>query len=169
MIANALKDYVHLEMADDPTAWCYYGETRQRAEESGRYLWYKSEALDSQALLIDIGRCSSFEAVSFALTFSKCRVMVADRSEAAFKQARKYFEDGVIPDLLVVSRTYPGTGISPEVYAGEFGLKNVCGIPDEVAVIFAAQSQTCGFSKELSATAEEITVLIHQIIEKRGI
>lgn len=159
MIAGALKNCVHLEMADEPTAWCYYGKTRQEAEGSGKYMWYKSEAPVSGSLLIDAGRCSFLDAVSLALVFTKFRVMVTDRSEAAFKQARKIVEGGIMPDMLIVTRTYPGAGVSPEVYAGEFGIKSVCSVPDEAEVILKAQSQgrcPCESSVELNLAAEEI-------------
>lgn len=159
MIAGALKNCVHLEMADEPTAWCYYGKTRQDAERSGKYLWYKSEAPVLGSLLVDAGRCSFLDAVSFALVFSKCRVIVTDRSEAAFRQARKFFGEGIMPDLLIMTRTYPGAGISPEVYTGEFGIKSVCSVPDEAEVILKAQSQgkfPCESSAEIKSAVEEI-------------
>jgi len=169
MVASALKNCAHLEMADEPTAWRYYGMTRQEAERTGKYLWYKSEAPVLGSLLIDTGRCSFLDAVSFALVFSKYRVMVTDRSEAAFGQARKYLKEGIMPDLLIVTRTYPGAGISPEVYTGEFGVKNVCSVPDEAEAILKAQSQgkcPCEFSAELNSAVEEIVKLILKGVNK---
>jgi len=171
MIAGALKDCVYLEMADEPTAWCYCGMTRQEAERSGKYLWYKSEAPVLGSLLIDAGRCSFLDAVSFALVFSKFRVLVTDRSEAAFGQARKHLKEGIMPDLLIMTRAYQGAGVSPEVYAGEFGIKNVCSVPDEAEVILKAQSRgkcPCEFSVELNSAVEEIVKLIKKGARSHG-
>lgn len=176
--ADVLKEYgtLHLELADAPAAWCYYGKTFEEAERSGRYRWLRDGAFAPRyrLLLVDIGNCPPAEAVSLSLAFSKCRVLVADGSEVSFRAVRRLLEAGTVPDILVVSRAVVGVGNSAEVYEGEFdpfGFK-VLGLPGSVDVekaVVTAQRRgisPCGLNAELDAAAGEIGAAVR---EKLGV
>jgi hypothetical protein len=175
---DVLKEYgtLHLELADAPAAWCYYGKTFEEAERSGRYrwLWDGVSVPRCRVLLVDIGNCPPAEAVSLSLAFSKCRVLVADGSEMSFKAVRRLLEAGAVPDILVVSRVVVGVGNGAEMYAGEFEsfVFEVVGLPGSVDVekaVVTAQRRgifPCGLNAELDAAAGEIGAAIR---EKLGV
>ncbi|TEB04697.1 hypothetical protein Psch_03459 [Pelotomaculum schinkii] len=169
---------VHFELSLEPDAWCYYGKSTGEAEGSGKYYSLKSRVPgEVPVLLIDVGTDAPLEEVSLAFSFSDCVVMVIDRSEISFNLARKYLEAGVVPDVLVVCRTFPGLGNGAEVCQGEFGrygIGTIIGVPgsvDEERAVISAQRRgvsPCGQSVELDAAAGEIAAAILQKMEVRS-
>lgn len=161
---------VHFELSLEPAAWCYYGKSIQEAEETGKYFFLGSKApCEASVLLIDAGINAPLEDVSLAFFFSGSVVMVVDRSEISFNLAKKYLEAGVIPDVLVVCKTFPGLGNGAEVCQGEFGqygIGAIIGVPgsvDEERAVISAQRRgvsPCGQSVELDAAAGEIAAAI---------
>lgn len=173
-VAEVLKEHgvLHLELADAPAAWCYYGRTLEEAERGGRYCWLREgiSAPRCRVLLADIGNCPPAEAVSLSLSFSKCRALVADGSEMSFRAVRRFLKAGAVPDVLVVSRVIVGVGNSAEMYGGEFesfGFK-VLGVPGSVDVekaVATAQRRgisPCGLNAELDAAAGEIGAAVRE-------
>lgn len=161
---------MHFELSFEPAAWCYYGKSPGEAEGSGKYLSLRSNVPgEAPVLLVDAGFGASLEEVSLAFSFSDCVVMVIDRSEISYVLANKYLEAGVVPDVFVVCRTFPGLGNGTEVCQGEFGkygIDAVIGVPgsvDEERAIISAQRRgvsPCGQSAELDAAAGEIAAAI---------
>ncbi len=161
---------VHFELSVEPRAWCYYGKSIAEAEGSGKYHSLRSSISNEvPVLLVDAGTDAPLEEISLAISFSDCVAMVIDRSEISFSLAKKYLEAGVVPDVLVVCRTFPGLGSSVEVCQGEFGeykIGAIIGIPgsvdEERAVIFAQRRgvSPCGQSAELDAAAGEIAAAV---------
>ncbi|WP_449241496.1 hypothetical protein [Desulfoscipio gibsoniae] len=161
---------VHFELSLEPTAWCYYGKSIKEAEDTGKYFFLGSQVPgEASVLLIDASISAPLDNVSLAFSFSDSAVMVIDRSEISFRLAKKYLEAGVVPDVLVVCRTFPGLGNGAEVCQGEFGqygIGNVIGVPgsvDEERAVISAQRRgvsPCGQNVELDAAAGEIAAAI---------
>lgn len=166
---------VHFELSFEPAAWCYYGKSVGEAEGAGKYFSLRSKVpSEVPVLLVDAGIGAPLEEISLAFSFSDSVVMVIDRSEISFSLAKKYLEAGVVPDVLVVCRTFPGLGNGAEVYQGEFGkygIRAVIGVPgsvDEERAVISAQRRgvsPCGQSAELDAAAGEIAAAILGKIE----
>lgn len=171
MVNEALRERgaAHLELADTPGAWRYYGKTSDEALRSGKYFSLRGAPRRANILLVDVSRDASAEDVSAALYFADCRVMVADVSEISFGLVREYLEAGVVPDVLAVCRTFPGVGNGAELYAGEFekyGVGRVIGVPGSVEIekaLVAAQRRgvsPCGLVAELDTAAGELAAAL---------
>lgn len=147
-LAGVLEDYdsLYLEVTSSPTGYRYFAPDLAGALRTGRYAFAGTGGSpDPQprpcgVLVADIA-ASEEAAADAAYRRAGCVVLVTDGSPVSFERVGSWVRGGWRLDVLVVNRVLPGAGYPPEVYAGEYGLQRVVGIPggfEEEAAVNAA-------------------------------
>lgn len=178
-LAGVLADRsgFHLEIAPSPTGYVYYGSSPLQAVSSGQYAFFDGSKVNGEArrtgiLVADV---SVPEAVDAVYDRAGCVVVVADGSPVSFRKVQSWIKGGWRLDVLVVNRVVPGAGYPPEVYAGEFGLERVIGIPgglDEEAAVNQAQHSGAlplGKSVDLDTAVNELAAAVLEVMKIRKV
>lgn len=174
-LAGVLSDYraLHLEASPSPTGYVYYGPSPLQAVSEGMYAYFDGEKVVGEIrragiLVADVSMQNLMDA---AYERAGCVVIVTDGSPVSFRKVQSLIQGGWRCDVLVVNRFVPGAGYPPEVYAGEFGLQHVVGVPggldEETAVNHAQHSGTIpiGKSVDMDTSINELAAAVLEILE----
>jgi hypothetical protein len=166
-------DSLHLEIAPSPSGYVYYGSSPLQAVSTGQYAFFdgsevNGETRRSGVLVADVSLPKAVDAV---YDRAECVVVVVDGSPISFQKVQSWIKGGYRLDILVVNRVVPGAGYPPEVYAGEFGLERVVGIPgglDEESALNQAQHNgvlPLGKSIDLDTAMNELAKAVRDVLE----
>ena len=174
-LSGALADYnsLHLEIASSSSGYVYYGDSLSQALSSGQYAFFDGNKLNGDVRQTDIlvADVSTPEAADIIYDQARCVVVVTDGSPIAFRKVQNWIKNGYRLDILVVNRVTPGAGYPPEVYAGEFNLEHVVGIPggpNEEATLNQAQHNgtlPLGESVNLDTAVNELATIVLKVIK----
>lgn len=175
-LAGVLTDHgaFHLEVSPSPTGYVYYGASPLQAVSAGTYAYFDGAKLAGEIrragiLVADV---SLPDLVDAAYERAACVVIVTDGSPVSFRKVQGLVRGGWKCDVLVVNRVVPVAGYPPEVYAGEFGLEHVVGVPggldEEAAVNHAQHAGTLplGKSVELDTAVNELAAAVLHVLER---
>lgn len=146
-----------LEVSSSATGYVYFGGTPADAVQTGKYAYCteKTGSLPSRkapVLVVDVDVVIR-EAMDAVYDRADCVIVVTDGSPVAFDKVGNWVRGGWRVDALVINRMVAGTGYPPEVYAGEFGLTRVLGVPggleEEAAVNLAQRSAALPLGKSV--------------------
>ncbi|RJO62780.1 MAG: hypothetical protein C4542_02130 [Dehalococcoidia bacterium] len=175
-LAASMSDYgaLHLEVGKEPGGYIYYGSSPESAakrdyvfcDSLGQLAECKEE--EKKIVIIDTGEGAP---IGDVLSRASCVIMVTDTSVMAFERARSWVESGWPLHVLVVNRMLYGVGLSPEVYAGELGVKRVIGViggsEEEVALNSAQRENNppVGISVEYDTSVSELSNAVCEILK----
>lgn len=176
-LAGVLEDYdsLYLEVTPSPAGYRYFAPDLVSALGTGRYALASAGRTPTRplrpcgVLVADIA-ASEEVAADAAYRRAGCVVLVTDGSPVSFERVGSWVRGGWRLDVLVVNRVLPGAGYPPEVYAGEYGLQRVVGIPggfeEEAAVNAALQGSTLplGRSPDFDAAVGYLARVVLEIL-----
>lgn len=173
-LAGVLEDYdpLFLEVSPSPVGHRYF------AEKPDRYACISRDGISGSGprpcgiLVADIAFNTQWGqggAVDTAYQKAGCVVLVTDGSPVSFERVGNWVKGGWRLDVLVVNRTLSGAGYPPEVYAGEYGIQKVVGVPggyeEEATVNQALQSGRLPLGKSPDFDGA-IGLLARMVLEK---
>lgn len=176
-LSGILGDHgsLYLEVSPSAVGYVYFGSALDGAVKTGKYAYcaekagYGEPPKNVPILIADATIPGAMDAV---YERADCVVVVTDGSPVAFGKVEKWVKGGWRVDVLVVNRVVPGTGYPPEVYAGEFNLERVIGIPggpeEETAINLAQRNAVLplGKSVDFDAAIGDLAETVLNLIER---
>lgn len=177
-LSGILDDHgsLYLEVSPSAVGYVYFGSALDDAVKTGKYAYCAEKAgygePPNKKVPILIADATIPGAMDAVYERADCVVVVTDGSPVAFGKVEKWVKGGWRVDALVVNRVVPGTGYPPEVYAGEFNLERVIGIPggpeEETAINLAQRNAVLplGKSVDFDAAIGDLAETVLNLIER---
>ena len=170
--AFAEYDALHLEAGQSPGGYIYYATDPEQAAQSnyafcGPHAAY-GKPRERKIAFVDV---EDERILEEAMMQAGCVVVVTETSRMGLEAVRAWIKKDRPLSVLVVNKILYGVGLSPEVYAGELGLKRVIGIAggsEEEIAINRAQAEhrpPAAVSVEYDTTVGELAAVIREILE----
>jgi len=140
------NDSLYVEISDSLIGYTFFGPSTDDAVNSGRYIYCgsKGAVVEPKKCGVLIAEIGLKDAASILYDKADFVVVVTDGTPPAFQRTGAWINGGWRTDILVVNKVFSGAGFPPEVYAGEYGLENILGIPggpEEEIALHTAQTQ----------------------------
>jgi len=164
---------LHLEAGQSPGGYIYYaGDPEQAAQSNYAYCGSGSQTYgkpgNRKIVFVDVA--GDERKLEEAMMQAGCVVVVTDTSIMGMEAVKAWVKKERPLSILVVNKILYGVGLSPEVYAGELGLKRVVGIAggsEEEIAISQAQSEhrlPAKVSAEYDAAIGELAARIREVL-----
>jgi len=172
-VFDGYGDVLHLEAGQSPGGYIYYaGDPEQAAQSNYAYCGSGSQEYGKpgKRKIIFVDVAGDERKLEEAMMQAGCVVVVTDTSIMGMEAVKAWIKKDRPLSILVVNKILYGVGLSPEVYAGELGLKRVVGIAggsEEEIAISRAQFEhklPAEVSAEYDAAIGELAAEIREVL-----